>query len=155
MCAAGQGERVAGAPAAEAPAVAAQLDDPAAFRGAGRGRREMQLDARPVGAAGRQRGGQRLRGVDDEDVAGAQVVGEVAGVRMRQVGPSGDEHPHLVAAQPARLGRLVGLAPLARHAREHRAGRVAFAPYGRSGRGSLARWRRGAHARTVESSAAR
>ena len=93
--------------------------------------------ARAVGAAGRQRGGEGLRGVDDEHVAGAQVVGEVAGarvpdpraVRVARCSPPWPrrprprlrhEHAHLVAAQPARLGRLVRLARSRATRREHR-----------------------------------
>jgi hypothetical protein len=70
-----------------------------------------------VGAAGGQRGGQRRRRVDDEHVARAQVLGQVARLRVGEPVLGGDEHPHLVAAQAARLRRLVRLAPCGRRAR--------------------------------------
>jgi hypothetical protein len=43
----------------------------------------------------------------------AQEVGQVAGARMDEAPVArGDEHAHVVARQPARLGRRVGLEAL-------------------------------------------
>jgi len=106
--AARQGEPLAAACAAEALAVPAQLDDPAPVVAGGRVRgREVQLQRGAVGAGRRQRGGQRRRLVDDEEVTPSQVVGEMTkpGVRERRA-VARDHQPHRVARAAARLGRL-------------------------------------------------
>jgi hypothetical protein len=111
--AAGQVEDVAGASAAKRVGARAQLDDPAIVAGAGERRREAQLECRAVGAPRRERGGQRRRGVDDDEVPGAQEVGQVAGPRVHEAPvAAGDEHAHVVAREPTRLGGRVGLETL-------------------------------------------
>ncbi len=48
------------------------------------------------------------RGVDDEDVAGVQVVGQVAEADVVDAVGRADQQPHLVARQAALLGRARG-----------------------------------------------
>ena len=88
----------------------------------GRGGGEAQLD----GPAPRERaghGGRQRRGrVDDEQVAGAQVLGQVAeaGMLDRAASRAGDHQPDLVAGEAARLGRRGGVVRV----RELEGGRV-------------------------------
>ena len=88
----------------------------------GRGGGEAQLDALAARERAGHGGGQRRGDVDDEQVARAQVIGQVAeaGVLDRAGRALGDEQPHLVAGEPARLGRLGRL----ERARELERGRV-------------------------------
>lgn len=143
-------ERFAGAPAGEARAVAAQLDDPAIGAAVGVRRRDVQAQLAAVGAPGGQCGGQRRGGVDDEHVARPQVRREVADPRVDEGGAvrpvGGHEHPHLVAAQAADLRWLVRRATLGR--------RRLASPVRRAVR-RCGRPRRGAHVPTPASSAAR
>ena len=71
----------------------------------------MEVDGGAVGARGGERGGDRGGGVDDEQVAGAQVGGQAAEavVDERAAVALGDEQAHLVALEPARLGRRARL----------------------------------------------
>jgi hypothetical protein len=73
----------------------------------------VQVDRSAVGAPRRQRGRQRRRRVDDEQVSGREDGGQVEHARVREATARavGHEHADLVAAQPARLGRLAGLQP--------------------------------------------
>ena len=89
------------------PVGGAKLGDPRAFVP---GRRESQLDRIVRNPRGKT-GGQRSRGVHDEQVAGVEEVGEVpeAGMEQRAVAPVGDEHRDVVTAFCGRLGRLVRL----------------------------------------------
>jgi hypothetical protein len=89
------------------------LDDPAVVAGAGQGRREAQLELGAVAASRGQGGGQRGRGVDDDEVALAQEVGQVARPRVGQAAvAAGDEHADVVARKAARLGGRVRLQAL-------------------------------------------
>jgi hypothetical protein len=111
--AAWQVERVAGAAAAEALRAGAQLDDPAVVAATGQRRGEAQLELGAVGAPCGQCRGKRGRGVDDDQVARAQEVGQVARPRVGQATVAArDEHADVVARQPAGLGRRVGLQAL-------------------------------------------
>ena len=58
----------------------------------------------PVGQARLRLAGHRLGGVDDDEVAGLQVVGEVAEMRVPHTVPVSDEQPDLVTGDAARLG---------------------------------------------------
>ena len=126
--AAGERQPLAGPRAAEAPAVrGARLDDPA-LRVARVGRREVQPQRRPVRPPRGQRGGQGRRLVDDEQVAGAEVRGEVAEARVdERRGAGGDHQPHGVARQPARLRRLGRLERRRQREGDGRAHTAAFA----------------------------
>ena len=126
----GQREALPGAGRAEARAGTSQLDDPprSARRFdavAGRGEhppsrrldgtrhrgREVEVDGSAVRARGGERGGDGGGGVDDEQVARAQLGGQVAEavVDEREPVALGDEQAHLVALEPARLGRRARL----------------------------------------------
>jgi len=72
---------------------------------------------------GLERGRQRRRGVDDEQVAGPQDAAELAEAHREQraVGPVGDEERDVVPAFAARLGRLVRLPPAGYRERAHAA----------------------------------
>jgi hypothetical protein len=71
----------------------------------------VEVDGGAVRAHGRERGGDRGGGVDDEQVAGAQVRGQPAKAVVDERAPValGDQQAHPVALQPARLGRRVRL----------------------------------------------
>jgi len=128
--AARQREPLARPPRAERGAVLAELDEPVVGVGQRRGDVEVELGA--VGAARAERRGHGRRRVDDEEVARHEHVRQVAGTEVAHPPgrPLGHEHPHLVALEPARLGRLVGLEALGEDERLQRAHRE------RSGRGS-------------------
>ena len=65
----------------------------------------MDDEPRPVGEHGIDGRGHGGRRVDDEQVAGCEMIGEIAerGVH-RLVVAARDHQPHLVAGQPTRLG---------------------------------------------------
>ncbi|MFN8537739.1 MAG: hypothetical protein U0232_09720 [Thermomicrobiales bacterium] len=71
---------------------------------------EVDFGDRAVRARGEQGGVEGAAGVDDEEVAGAEVVGEVAeaGVGDGVVGAVRDEQADFVAGEAARFGGLVG-----------------------------------------------
>ena len=71
----------------------------------------MEVDGGAVGARGGERGGDGGGGVDDQQVAGAQVGGQAAEgvVDEREVAAPCDEQADLVALEPARLGRRARL----------------------------------------------
>ena len=97
MAAGGQRQRFGRRAVVDAAAGAAQLYDPATGVRRVRGR-EVQVDLGAVRARGLQRGGQRRRGVDDQQVAGRQEVGEVEEVRVDQRAVRlRDQQPDLVA----------------------------------------------------------
>ena len=83
----------------------AQLDEPAVRADL---RREPELEA-----VRRQRGGQRRRGVHDEEVTGLEEPRQVAEARVDEleVVARRDEHRDVVPTVPADLGRLVRLQP--------------------------------------------
>ena len=95
----------------------AELDQPVVGAGQRRGDVEVELGA--VGAARAERRGHGRRRVDDEEVARREHVRQVAGAEVAHAAgrPLGHEHPHLVALEPARLGRLVRLEALGKDER--------------------------------------
>ena len=99
----------------------AELDQPVVGVGQRRGDVEVELGA--VGAARAERRGHGRRRVDDEEVARREHVRQVAGAEVAHAAgrPLGHEHPHLVALEPARLGRLVRLEALGEDERLKRA----------------------------------
>ena len=99
-----------------APLALVQLAVPLLPAGAGRGRREVEVEHSSLLRGRLERRGNRPRGVDDEEVARVEEPGQVACGRVldRAVG-AGDEQPHAVALEPAGLGRLVSRRRLARH----------------------------------------
>jgi hypothetical protein len=111
----------------------AQLDDPPAAVQLEVGRRggEAQLDRLAAGERPGHRRGQRRGDVDHEQVAGAQVLRQVAeaGVLERARRPLRDQQAHLVAGEAARLGRRGRLARPRQleRARHHAAAPVAAA----------------------------
>ena len=78
------------------------LDDPGAVAQV---HRHVHHDVGPVGESRVRLAGDRLGGVDDDEVAGFQVVGEVAEVRVPNAVAVSDEQLDLVAGDAPRLGR--------------------------------------------------
>src|ERR1700757_5270003 len=74
-------------------------------------RREVQLDVRAVSASCGNCGRQRPRRVHDDEIAGREERRKVLELRVRYpaVVLAGDHELHLVAFEPACLGRLVRL----------------------------------------------
>ena len=82
----------------------------------------MQLHVRAVGEArvdgGRQRGGL----VDHQEIAGAQLLGQLGEPDVAQrLAAAGDHQAHRVAGEPARLCRLGGFERGRQRERERRA----------------------------------
>jgi hypothetical protein len=71
----------------------------------------VEVEAGSVRPRRGQRGRDRRGGVDDEQVAGAQVRGQAAKAVVDERGAvaARDQQPHLVALEPVRLGRRGGL----------------------------------------------
>ncbi len=88
-----------------APVRPAQLDQPQA---GGQALGEVDHERRAVLAESVERGGERARGVDDDQVALVEELRQVMGVGVHdpEIGAVRNHHANRVARDPARFGRL-------------------------------------------------
>ena len=103
---AGQREPVAGRDVALGSVGAAGFDHPVAVVEI---RRHVQRHRPPVAVPGVEGGREGRGGVDDEQVAGVEDVGELVEPPVLDDAGTGDEQPHAVPGETPVLGGFVGL----------------------------------------------
>jgi hypothetical protein len=103
---AGQREPVADRDVLIGPVRSARFDHPVAVVEV---RRHVQRHRPPVAVPGVERGREGRGGVDDEQVAGVEDVGELVEPPVLDDAGTGDEQPHAVPGETSVLGRFVGL----------------------------------------------